>query len=219
LSNLGLELCPLLHEVTSMAREQLELQVTVAPSRLQESEAVDGCAEDALQIIVIGLGVGVSRLPIMPGCKGMHQSCFTSCAPKGALHGAMVGPGHLDGDDVVFQAVTFACLTDLRRCQCEGCSLVLDDRGLDEHAPVEIAEHPFGTGFCAIDGDDAEVLWTDGLHTRLDNARRFAEDGWTFCTDFAGLTLCSHSNSLLSWVKRLPLFPTTNSWNDFIDFF
>jgi hypothetical protein len=62
---------------------------------------------------------------------------------------------------------------------------MLDLGRLDEHAAIAIAQHPFGPGLGAIDGDDAEVLWTDRLHARLDNAVGFAQNGWMLFSGFA----------------------------------
>ena len=42
---------------------------------------------------------------------------------------------------------------------------MFDKGGADEDAAVEVGEHPLGAGLGAVDGDDPEVLRTDGLDT------------------------------------------------------
>ena len=52
---------------------------------------------------------------------------------------------------------------------------MLDDGEGDEDAAVEVGEHPVGAGLGRVDGDDAEVLGSDGLDARGEEAVGFAE--------------------------------------------
>ena len=82
----------------------------------------------------------------------------------------MVVAGALDGDDEIAQS------HDLDRLADAGDSRrapggMLDDSWLYENVTIEICEHPFGSGLGTIDGDDAEVLWTDLLDPGVDRSR------------------------------------------------
>jgi hypothetical protein len=55
---------------------------------------------------------------------------------------------------------------------------MFDGGGFDEHLAVEVAEHPLGPSFRAIDGDDAEVLWPDVLDPLLDLPPGLADEAF-----------------------------------------
>ena len=97
-----------------MPGQDLQLAVDLVPFRLDESEAVDRGTEDAFQVMVVGFVVAVGRQTIMPRGEGMDQTRFAAGLAKGALHGAMVGAGHLHGHEVVLQAVLLDRFAELR---------------------------------------------------------------------------------------------------------
>ena len=74
---------------------------------------------------------------------------------------------------------------------------VLDDSDRDEDAAVEIGEQGVGTGLGGVDGEDAEVLGTDGLNARTEDAVRFAEVDGLLVSTGATLFGCTHE-----WVLR-----------------
>ena len=184
-----------------MPSQQLQLPVCLVPFRLQQSETVDGGAEDAFQVVVIGLVVGVRREAIMPRGKGMDQTGLAAGLAKGALHGTVVGAGHLHGHDVILQCRAAGSLRGVAGGQFQRGALVFHDGRRDEYLAVEVAEHPLRAGFGTIYGDDAEAFRPDLLHAGLDHALGFAQYGWTDCAGFARIAFCSHSNVLLSWER------------------
>ncbi len=47
---------------------------------------------------------------------------------------------------------------------------MFDRSWFDDDLAVEVAQHPFGSAFGAVDRDDAEVFGADGLNPLLDLA-------------------------------------------------
>jgi len=115
----------------------------------------------------------------------------------------MIGARHFDAHDQVLQVMLLAGLSQLADGEVELRALMFDGRWWDENFTVEVGEHPLGSGFGTIDGDDAKVFGSDLLDSRLDHTVWFAENslteftGSTACAFFARLNLCSHSNGLL----------------------
>jgi hypothetical protein len=111
----------------------------------------------------------------------------------------VIGAGHLHGHDMVFQLVLLASLLELQDGELHRHPLHLDLRGFDQHASVEIAEHPLESGLGAVDGDNAKMLRPDRQYPGLDDAVWFAQNDWTLFAGFARVAFCSHSNCLRSW--------------------
>jgi hypothetical protein len=61
---------------------------------------------------------------------------------------------------------------------------MLNLRRLDEYFTVEVAEHPFGSAFGAVDRDDAEVFRSNGLNPLLDLARRLPDESFFRARNF-----------------------------------
>ncbi len=59
----------------------------------------------------------------------MHQPRFAPRLAEGALHRAMVGPGHLDRDDMIAEIVALARLAKLHGRQLQLGAAVLDEGG------------------------------------------------------------------------------------------
>ncbi len=148
----------------------------------------------------------------------MHQPRLAAGLAKRALHGAVVGAGHLDGHQVILQAVLLDRFPELQGGQLQRGPLVFDDRRGDEHLAIEVAKHPLRAGFGTIHGDDAEPFRAYGLNARLDHAIGLAQYGWTDCAGFARIAFRSHSNCSPVMGKRVNTFPKTDSWNGSIDF-
>ena len=94
---------------------------------------------------------------------------------EGPLHRAMIAAGLLDGDDEVAEAVLGDSPPELGDGGVEPRAGGLDGGEGDEDAAVEVGEQPGGAGLGAVDGDDAEVLGSDGLDARGQEASGFTE--------------------------------------------
>ncbi|MCA9203406.1 MAG: hypothetical protein KDA59_10195, partial [Planctomycetales bacterium] len=53
--------------------------------------------------------------------------------------------------------------------------LMLHDRGFDDDATKEVAEHPLGSPFRAIHGDDRKTIWPDLGNAILKNSVGFSD--------------------------------------------
>ena len=115
----------------------------------------------------------------------------------GMLDRFVIGTGLFDGDDEITEAVSGDRLAQLGDGLLEAVLGVLDDRDRDEDPAVEIGEHGVGTGLGGVDGEDAEVLGTDGLNAWGEDAVRFAKvDGLAVSTRATPFG-CTHG-----WVLR-----------------
>ena len=70
--------------------------------------------------------------------------------------------------------------------------VVLDERGIDQHFAVEVAEHPLGPGLGTVDGDDAKVLRPNGLDARVNDAAWRVKNLWPTRSAPFALNCCSH---------------------------
>ena len=87
----------------------------------------------------------------------------------------MIRAGHFYGDDKVFDVMLFDGLFERQHGELKAAAIVLNVRWWIEYVAIEIGEHPFRSSFCTVHGDDAELLWPDGLHAFLDGTLRSAE--------------------------------------------
>ena len=105
----------------------------------------------------------------------MDDAGVESGGGEGALHRAVIAAGLLDGDDEVPQVVLGDGPPEVGEGCVESGAGVLDGGQGDEDAAVEVGEQPGGAGLGAVDGDNAEVLGSDGLDARGQEAFGFAE--------------------------------------------
>ncbi|MBP87447.1 MAG: hypothetical protein CMJ64_12105 [Planctomycetaceae bacterium] len=70
---------------------------------------------------------------------------------------------------------------------------MFDGSRFDDDLTVEVTQHPFGSSFGAIDGDDAEVFWPDRLHAFLNFAGGLANESFLRARGFPFLASSNHS--------------------------
>jgi len=157
-------------------------------------------AEDSREVFVVGLDVGAVGQAVMPRGERVHQPRFTACFAEGALHDAVIGAGHLDSDDVIAKLMLLTRVAELTGGEFELCFLMFDLGGRDQNFSIEVAQHPLGSCFGTIDGDDAEVFRSDITNPLVDDAARFSERGLgdlaiLVPTGLSGLSCGTHSNN------------------------
>ena len=96
--------------------------------------------------------------------EGMHNPCFEVGRSERPLDGKMIIPGALDRDDFILNRMLAEPLTKLKDRQFETAARVENLVGLDEHLPVEVAEHPVGLCLAHVDTDNPKTFWADLLH-------------------------------------------------------
>jgi hypothetical protein len=166
----------LLDQVAAMAGPELQRRVGRVARGLLQAEAVDRGAEDPrLGVGPIGLGVVRGGLAVMAGDGGVDDAGVEAGGGEGALDWAVIAAGLLDGDDQVAEAVLGGSPPELGEGGVGPRAGVLDGGEGDEDAAVEVGERPGGAGLGAVDGDDAEVLGSDGLDARGEQAFGLAE--------------------------------------------
>ena len=131
----------------------------------------------------------------------MDEPRFAAGLAERTLHGPMIDAGHFHRDDVIADVMFFKRLAQLKHGDLERGATVLDDGGRDKHVAVKVAEHPLGSRFGAIDGDNAEPFRPDGLNARLNHAVGLSKYGWTDSAGFARIAFRSYAVALFS-VKR-----------------
>jgi len=159
-----------------MAGPELQRRIGRVARGLLQAEAVDRGAEDPrLGVGRVGLGVAVGGLAVMAGDRGVDDAGVESGGGEGALHRAMIRAGLLDGDDRVAEIMLGDGPLEVVDGGVASRAGVLDDGQGDEDAAVEGGEPPGGAGLGRVDGDDAEVLGSDGLDARGEQAVGSAE--------------------------------------------
>jgi hypothetical protein len=166
-------------QVTAMANDQLQLGPGLVAFLFLQSTAGDGGAVQGGEVGVVGLDAGIDRLSILLGDEGMEDACLEAGGGEGALDETMVTTGAFDGDDAIEELV----LGEGLACDGDGvveCGLVVRDRrGRDEDTSVEVGEEEFGVPFAAVKAEDAEVLGSDLLDARVDDATWFGHGVFT----------------------------------------
>src|SRR5205085_1531773 len=94
----------------------------------------------------------------------------------GALHGSVVAARAFHRHQEIVEGVLLAGVPDLCHGRLQRGAVMLDDRGRYADVAVEVAEHPLGAGLGTIDADDAEVLGSDLLDARVNDAGRLLQD-------------------------------------------
>jgi hypothetical protein len=79
------------------------------------------------------------------------------------LDGPVVGAGAFDGHDQVPDVMLLHGLANAVEGRAQVALGVGHGRGGQQHPAKEVGEQVTGAGLGAVDGDDAEVLRTDGL--------------------------------------------------------
>jgi hypothetical protein len=88
----------------------------------------------------------------------------------------VIASGAFDGDDQVREGVPVPGVAQGPQRRLEAGLVVVDDGRRHEDSAVEVGEHPFGSGLGAVDADDPEVLWPDGLDPWMKDAPRLVDD-------------------------------------------
>ena len=175
LLDLAAEQRGLVDQVAAAASQELQLGVHQIPGGLLKTEAHDRGEKDPLQVGGVGLVVVGAGLTEMTGDGGMNDPRLKVGRGVGVLDRFVINTGLFDGDDEITEAVSGDRLTQLGDGLLEAVLGVLDDSDRDEDAAVEIGEHRVGTGLGGVNGEDAEVLGTDGLNAWAEDAVRFAD--------------------------------------------
>src|SRR5262245_51755773 len=176
LEDLAAEQGLLLDQVAAMAGPELQRRIGRVARGLLQAEAVDGGAEDPrLRVGRVGLGVVVGGLAVVAGDRGVDDAGVEAGGGEGSLHRAMIRAGLLDGDDRVAEVMLGDGAPELGDGGVKSRAGVLDGGQGDEDAAVEVGEQPVGAGLGRVDGDDAEVLRSDGLDAGGQEAFGFAE--------------------------------------------
>jgi hypothetical protein len=87
----------------------------------------------------------------------------------------VIAAGAFDGDEAVVELVGGKRLPDLGDGGVEVGTLVSDGGRGEEHPAIEVGEEELGAGLGAVEADDAEVLGTDLLDARVEDAAGLAE--------------------------------------------
>ena len=145
-----------------MACQQTKRPV-ISSVEVEQTEAVGGRAVDSEKIGVVGLVAGIGRQAILLGGQRVNDPRFKLIGCECAFNWQVVNAGPLDGDDDVAQAVTLDRLAELGDGGGEAMAIVLEHRGRNENAAIEVGQHPFGPGLGTIDSHDAEVVRPDLL--------------------------------------------------------
>src|SRR5262245_43829155 len=88
-----------------MTPQKLQGQILGRPNRIEQAETMRGGAENAAEIGVIGLVVGIGRLTVLLRREGMHDARVEAGLPERALHRPMILAGSFDRDDDVAELV------------------------------------------------------------------------------------------------------------------
>lgn len=201
-ADLALEPGAFVDEITSMPGEELQGQVAWCPGLAEQSEAIDGSAEDGDEIMVIGFDIAMFGLAIVAGGKGVYKPGVEACIAEGSPDDLVIGCGHLDTDDGVLESVLFDRFAKCVDGHAEVVASMFDGSGRDEDAAIEIGQHPLGAVFGTIDADDSEVFGAGLLDAGLNDPGRLTEDGLgqglgEWCgTAFAVFACGNHDNCL-----------------------
>ena len=223
-SNLDLHFGPLADEIASMSHEELEASVGVAPGMLHETESADGGAKDSDEIVIVGFDVAVLGGAVVVGSIGMNEANLEFSLSKGAYDDQMITSGHFHADDQVLDVVLLDREFEGLNCLLEIAPLMFDNGGFDENSSVEVGEEPLGSGLRAVDADDTEVFGAHHFDSRLNHARRLADDGTregfgtSLFTLFASFNDRSH-DACLSNGKRCRDIPKHGSKRCFFKYF
>jgi hypothetical protein len=195
-------------EVAAMATPCLELLVSVGPSGLQQTEAVDGDPKNGRQVGVIGFVAWVSGLAILLRGVRMHQAHFGTGFPESALDGAVIFTRTLNGHDVIPQVVLCKSLADAVNRSREISTRVPYRGWLDENFAVEIGKHVAGSCLGTVDANNAKVLRTNNLNTVREATRGLGQKANFGRLASTPANRCGHECSLQG--KGLSSFP---SWS------
>lgn len=106
----------------------------------------------------------------------MDQARLEVGLAEGVLDGPMVLAGAFDGDNDIGPVVPLHSLADAVDGRPEGAAVVRQGGRFEEHAAIEVGEEVPGAGLGTVEGDDAEVLGSDGLEAGREEAVGFLQD-------------------------------------------
>jgi len=100
----------------------------------------------------------------------MNDTRLESGITTGALHGAVIISGALNGNQEVTELVLADGVSQQGDHVLQLGARMFDRGGLQEDASIEVAEHPARALLGAIHGDNSEVLGSDGLDALVQQA-------------------------------------------------
>src|SRR5436190_369358 len=128
-----------------MTSEHLQLEIVLGPDSINQTEAVDGSAEDGSEVGVVGLVAGIGGTTKLDGGEGMDEPCFAAGCAKGFLDGSMIDAGAFHGDQEVLQLVLLPSLLDQANSGLKVGLIVSHGGRRDQHLAEEVAEQQFRT--------------------------------------------------------------------------
>src|SRR5258708_2676740 len=175
LADLAVEGSAFADEVAAMADDELQAGPGLVAFLLLEGAAGDGSAVQGSEVGVVGLDAGIDGVSILLGDEGMDAACLEAGGGEGALDDSMVATGAFDGDDAVVELVLGEGLAGEGDGVVEGGPVVRDGGGRDEDAGIEVSEEELGVSFAAVEAEDAEVIGSDLLDARVEDAARLGD--------------------------------------------
>ena len=107
--------------------------------------------------------------------KRVNYSNIEGRLSKSSLDRTMINSSHLDSHNGIIDPSDLKFIGN-KIGHCFERSGVVFDRGwFDDHLAIEIAKHPFGSTFSAIDRNDAKVFRSDDLNSLLNRSGGFAD--------------------------------------------
>jgi hypothetical protein len=140
----------LAYQVAAMSFEQAQGLPVVIQRGLEQGTAIDGSTMDGEQVGVVGFVTRIGGLAKLLGGEGMDDARFQAGGSTGALDGAMVTPGALDGDEEVAEIMGSHGLPDEGDGGVECRTVICHFRWGNKHIAKEVAEHPFAACFGAV---------------------------------------------------------------------
>lgn len=147
-----------------MPRQQPQTLRDFIQRRLQQTEAIDGGAEDRHQIGVVGLVAWIDSLAVLLRGEGMNHPRLESGRGKGAFHHVVITSGPLEGHNLLSQTMSLSGSLQLHH-RYGKVSLHMRQfcRGKQD-SPIEVTEHPLRSRLRTIHTHDAKMLWPHALH-------------------------------------------------------
>lgn len=160
-----------------MPGEQLQSTMDILPRLLDESQATHRGPEDGDEVVIVRFHIALFRPAIMTGCEGMNDARVMPGVPKRTPDDLVIGTGHLDPDNDVFDGVFFDRVSARQDGEPNVTATMLHSGRRDQYPTMEVREHPLRTILRTVNTDNPERLRPRHLHALLNHPRWLAQDG------------------------------------------
>jgi hypothetical protein len=156
-ADLAAQAAGLVDQAAPEADETEEFGPEFVPGEFGEGEAVEGGAEESVEVPVVGLVIGIGDLAELFSGERVDDAGVEVGGGEGALDEAVVAAGAFDDNKEVAEVVVAGGLSELLDGLLEGRAVMVEALGWKEYSAEIVHEHPFGIGFMAIEAGDTEV--------------------------------------------------------------